>query len=193
MDYFRVLTAGGAVLLMMLAGCGSEDAEPPPAVHTAANGEVYNDADVEFATAMIPHHGETVQLVVLADDRPLSRGARRLADDIRESRVADVEQMTDWLMAWDVEVPETVVDHANAGHGDDHLTGSETVDELTGLGDAEFEDRWLEVLADHHEEAGELARAEQQDGRYADAVALADAIEQQQSDDIDTMADLLDR
>jgi uncharacterized protein (DUF305 family) len=188
----RLITLGCA-LLLVAAGCGGEEADPPPAVHTASNGDVYNEADVEFASAMVPHDAETVQLVVLADGRPLSPEVRDLANAIRAERVLEVEEMTDWLTAWDQKVPETAIDHANAGHDPEEMTGSEEVAELQELGDEEFEDRWLAVMVEHHAEGVELAQAEQADGRYDDAVALAKSIEQTHEQDVAAMQELLDR
>lgn len=188
----RLLTVLAVGCLALLAACGSDDADPAPATHTAANGDVYNDADVEFATTMVPLHAEVVQLVVLADDRPLSPDVRDRANAIREARVPEVEQMTDWLSGWDQEIPETAIDHANAGHDAEEMTGSEEVEELQELGDDEFQTRWLEVMIDHHEEAIELAQAEQADGRFADTVAFAETLEQTQTQDLEALQELLD-
>lgn len=189
----RLLAVFAVAWLALFAGCGSDDAEPAPATHTAANGDVYNDADVEFATTMVPLHAEMVQLVVLADDRPLSPDVRDLANAIREARVTEVEQMTDWLSGWDQEIPETAIDHANAGHDAEEMAGSEKVEELQELSDSEFQARWLEVMIAHYEEAIELAQAEQAEGRFADTVAFAETLEQSQTGDLEALQELLDR
>ena len=118
--------------------------------------------------------------------------------------------MSDWLTAWDQEVPETMRDHSNAGHdmgGDmsDRMEGmdpghsdmpgmmsAEEMDELQDASDAEFQDLWLEMMVEHHEGAVEMARTEQEDGEFADAIALAQEIETAQQQEIETMEGLLD-
>ncbi|NHC22928.1 DUF305 domain-containing protein [Nocardioides sp. IC4_145] len=119
----RGATALSALALSVtLAACGdkAQTADPsvadPSATQTASNGEVFNRADVDFATKMIPHHAQAVEMALMAQARDLSPEVAQLADDIRDAQVPEVETMTDWLTAWDQEIPETSLDHANAGH-----------------------------------------------------------------------------
>ncbi len=74
---------------------------------------------MDFATAMIPHHAQAVQMANLAADRPLPDELRTLADGIHTTQVAEVETMVTWLMDWGREIPETSMDHVHGGHGDD--------------------------------------------------------------------------
>ena len=100
--------------------------------------------------------------------------------------------MVDWLTAWKVEVPETSRDHANS-----HDMGGDMgmdADDLSALEDADgsaFETMWLEMMVEHHESAIEMAREEQADGLFPDAVDLAESIEASQGAEIDQMQDLL--
>jgi len=41
--------AVGVALSLLVAGCGNGDEAEPISIRTASNGEVFNDADVEFA------------------------------------------------------------------------------------------------------------------------------------------------
>jgi uncharacterized protein (DUF305 family) len=50
---------------------------------------------------------------------------------------------------------------------------------------------WLEMMIEHHEGAIEMAKAEQEDGRYKAAVALAGDIVDSQSQEVSTMQGLL--
>lgn len=179
---------------MAVAGCGGDEAaeEQPIARHTAANGDVYNDADVAFATETIPHHAAALQLVVLTDGRPLDPEVEALAVQIRDEQVPRVEQLTDWLVAWDEEVPETSLDHVNAGHGDDHLGATEELAALQEASDAEFQGLWLDAMAAHLEDGVALAEAEQEDGAYAAAVDLAGVIADALSAQVDTIESLRD-
>ncbi|MFC4787368.1 DUF305 domain-containing protein [Nocardioides sp. MAHUQ-72] len=193
-----------AILATALAGCGNDGADgeaQPAATSTAANGDVYADADVTFATQMIPHHAQAVQMVEMTRGRPLDPEVEELAAGIRDAQVPEVEQMSDWLTSWGEEVPATSLDHANAdshsmhGMGDaDEMPGmmsAEEMDDLASASDSEFQDMWLEMMIDHHEGAIEMARAEQEDGRFPDAVRLAKSIESSQAAEIDTMQELL--
>lgn len=49
--------------LLALVACGGEEGTP------AGSSEQFNDADVTFATEMIPHHQQAVEMAELAADR----------------------------------------------------------------------------------------------------------------------------
>lgn len=200
---FLTLTGAG------LAGCGEDDASSatPAAEHTAANGDVYNDADVEFATEMIPHHADALVMVDMTQGRELSPELARLTEDIREAQAPEIELMADWLTAWGEEVPETSRDHVNShmGDGEHGMDGmgdgtgdgmGMDPDDLADLEDAgagTFEPMWLQMMIEHHEGAIEMARAEQADGVFPDAIDLAESIESSQTAEIEHMEEMLDR
>lgn len=194
------------VLAGALASCSddaSEAAPEPSAVQTAPNGDVFNGADVQFATDMIPHHAQAIAMVTMTDGRALDPDLARLATGIRENQAPEVETMVDWLTDWDQEIPETSLDHANAGHGMDgmsHMDGMDgmpgmmSAEEMTGLAeasDAAFQDMWIEMMIAHHTGAIEMARAEQDSGEFAAAVALAESIESEQQAEIEELESLL--
>jgi uncharacterized protein (DUF305 family) len=193
-----------AVLAALVNGCGEgADDAAPGARRTASNGDVFNDADVEFATAMIPHHAQALEMVTLTVERDLDPEVQALAEGIQAAQVPEVEQLSDWLTAWDEAVPATSLDHANA-HGDEHdqqgLEGTEdmpgmmSADDMRALENssaADFQDLWLEMMVEHHRGAVEMARTQQADGEFADAVALAESIESSQTAEIEQMESLL--
>ena len=193
-----------AALGLSLAGCGDSDSGgSPSATRTASNGDVYNDADVSFATDMIQHHAQALVMVDLAAGRPLDPDVQKLTEQIRDAQAPEIETMTDWLTAWGQEIPETMRDHTNAGHdmGDMGDVGSgsdmpgmmstEQMDQLQHASDAEFQDMWLQMMIEHHQGAIEMATDEQQDGTFRDAVRLAEDIESSQQQEIDTMEAML--
>ena len=199
------LTAG--TLLMTLAACGDDgNNKDAHAEQTAANGDVFNDADVDFATAMIPHHAQALAMVDLTRGRELSQQVQQLTEDIQAAQGPEIEKMVDWLTEWDQPVPETMRDHANAedsdgmgGHDMDDETDSDmpgmmSDEELADLEDVqgqEFEDMWLEMMIEHHEGAIEMAKDEQSDGVFEPAIGLAESIETSQQAEIDHMRELL--
>ncbi|MXG88999.1 DUF305 domain-containing protein [Nocardioides flavescens] len=208
----RRLAATAAVLTLGLglAACGDSaddgSASPASSTQTAANGDVFNDADVSFATDMIPHHAQAIEMVTMTDGRTLDPAVQQLADEIRNAQAPEVETMVDWLTAWGEQVPETSLDHVNGGHGDSQDTGDShdpadsdmpgmmSADDMAALEaapDGEFQTRWLEMMKQHHEGAIEMARTELEDGRFADAKNLAESIVTTQKAEIEEIDQLL--
>lgn len=193
-----------ALTLTATAACGADDG-------TAAEGssEVsateHNEADVAFASDMIQHHAQALSMVDLTLGRTLDPEVQDLAEQIREAQAPEIELMADWLTTWGEDVPETMRDHVNAGHDhggaaesmegmDTDMPGMMSADDMTALeeaSDADFQALWLEMMVEHHTGAVEMAEAEQEDGRYRDAVELAGRIVESQTAEIDAMEQLL--
>ncbi|WP_416956811.1 DUF305 domain-containing protein [Nocardioides sp. T5] len=195
---FLTLTTAG------LAGCGGDDASggTPAAEHTAANGDVHNDADIGFATEMIPHHADALVMVDMTQGRDLSPEFARLTEDIRDAQAPEIEMMADWLTDWGEEVPETSRDHVNShmgaddgdmGMGDGMEMDPDDLAELRDSGAGMFESMWMRMMIEHHEGAIEMAETEQADGLFPDAIALAESIESSQTAEIELMEELIDR
>jgi uncharacterized protein (DUF305 family) len=185
-------------LLLPLAACGDDSSGEAQAQQTAANGEVFNGADVDFATAMIPHHSQALTMVDLTHGRELSPEVEQLTERIRAAQAPEIEQMVDWLTAWDKPVPATMRDHAHA-EGEDMggedmpgMMSEEDMDRLESASPPEFEDMWLEMMIEHHKGAIEMAEQEQADGVYRPATKLAGSIIAAQRAEIDHMQELLD-
>lgn len=214
MRYHRALTSSASLLTALtltlglgLAACGTEDTEAggaaPSASQTAANGDVFNGADVAFATDMIPHHAQAIEMVTLTDGRSLDPAVRQLAEQIRAAQAPEVETMVDWLTAWGQEVPETSIDHTNAGHGSGESTSedagedmpgmmsAEEMDDLAAAPDAEFQTTWLEMMKGHHEGAIAMATTEQDKGSFSPALDLAGSIITTQQAEIEQIDELL--
>ena len=202
------ITAG--TLLFTLAACGGDgDTLDASAEQTAANGDVFSDTDVDFATAMIPHHAQALAMVDLTRGRELSPPVQKLTEDIQAAQGPEIETMVDWLTGWDQPVPETMRDHANAedpdgmgGHDMEDMEGEtesdmpemmtdEELADLDAVQGQEFEDMWLEMMIEHHEGAIEMAKDEQADGVFQPAIDLAESIETSQQAEIDHMRELL--
>jgi uncharacterized protein (DUF305 family) len=196
--------AAAATLLFGLTACGDDAPSDAQAEQTASNGDVFNEADVAFATGMIPHHAQALAMVDLTRGRALSPDVQKLTDEIQAAQGPEIEQMVDWLTAWDEPVPETMRDHANAEDhgmsgddmGDDstEMPGMMTDEEMSELEAAqgqEFETMWLEMMIAHHKGAVEMAKDEQADGIFQPAKELAESIETSQQAEIDHMNELL--
>jgi uncharacterized protein (DUF305 family) len=185
-------------LALTAAGCGDDDATNDSNAQVSTTQ--HNDADVTFATDMIQHHAQALSMVDLTLDRDLDPKVQQLADDIREAQGPEIETMSDWLTDWNEKVPETMRDHANAGHDmgdmgsmdgmDPDMPGMMSAEDMKALqnaSDAQFQTMWLQMMVEHHTGAIEMAKAEQADGQYKPAVDLAGDIVKSQSAEIDTM------
>ncbi len=184
-----------AIAFTLLAACGSEPETSPE----VSDDAVFNKADVAFATDMIPHHAQALQMVDLTLGRELTPEVQALADTILAAQAPEIELMSDWLTDWDQPIPETPRDHANAEA--DHsemempdMPGMMTGEEMAALEAAtgpEFETMWLTSMMAHHEGAIEMAKTQQADGKFPEAIELAAAIEAGQSSEIALMQGLL--
>ncbi|MFF2272703.1 DUF305 domain-containing protein [Agromyces sp. NPDC058136] len=186
-----LITAAAAATALALAGCadtamsgmdhGAEPSASDPAT-TAANG-----ADVTFATMMIPHHEQAVEMSELLLDEPeLSVAVRELAEGVMAAQQPEIDQLRDWLAEWgQEEVDMGGMDHGDGMMSDDDLAALESA---TG---ADAERLYLEQMIVHHEGAVAMAEVEIAEGEYPDAIAMAERIVATQSDEIALMQALL--
>ena len=201
-----LLAAAALTLPGALSACGGDESASGTS-STVPAAEPYNDADLRFATGMIPHHAQALRMVDLTRGRDLDPEVERLASEILDAQGPEIQAMVGWLQDWDRPVPETERDHANAedhgGHGDHGgddggsdaampgMMSAEDMSDLESAPDASFQDLWLQMMIEHHRGAIEMARTEQRDGEFADATTLAADIAAGQQQEIDRMRQLL--
>ena len=197
----KKLTVLVALLTAMsaLAACGNDEADQNEKTHTALNGDKFNDADVSFATDMIPHHAQATEMVNLTMGRHLDPEVEKLAEGIRSAQVPEIETMVGWLTDWGKRIPATAQDHA---HGDSDsgmemhtdmpgMMTEEQMSELEHAHGADFQTMWLEMMIEHHQGAIEMAKTEIDDGKDAAAVDLAKSIVTAQTAEIDRIEKLI--
>lgn len=175
---FRILVA--VIGLGVVAGC-SDTAD-------------HNAADVTFATGMIPHHRQAVQMAELATDRAASPAVLQLAEEIRAAQQPEIDTMSGWLEEWGEPVPGDMGGMDGGSGGMNEMPGMLTEEQLADLEAADgpaFEQMFLEAMIDHHTGAIQMAQTEQEDGASADAIAVAEEIERAQTEEIDRMRELL--
>ncbi len=196
------LAAASVLALGAVAACGSEEAAgPAQATSTAPNGDVVGDADVTFATEMIPHHAQALVLVDTTLGRELDPALLEVLEGIRGSQSLEIQTLSGWLTSWGEPVPETARDHANAhgggevdaGHDMPGMVSAPDLASLERARGAAYEELLLELMLAHHEGAIEMARAEISDGAHQPAVDLARQIAGAQQREIATMEKLLDK
>jgi len=200
-----VLVAG-----VLLAGCGSTDtpgtgagsspaptsapagstAAAPSATKTPAAGP-HNEADVDFASSMIPHHAQAIEmtnLILLKQD--VNPAVIDVATKINTTQAPEIEQMSGWLAGWgaDPSPSAMVMDH-------DMGDGMMNPADLEALELAEGDDaakKFLAGMVKHHEGATRMAKTELEKGQNADAKALAQSIITAQETQIEEMKTLLE-
>jgi uncharacterized protein (DUF305 family) len=161
---------------------------------SCSGGEVeaaHNDADVMFATMMIPHHAQAVEMseTVLAKDG-VDEGVVDLAERVKDAQQPEIDQMTGWLKTWGEDVP--AMSGAHTAHGD--MPGMMSAAEMKALADAPGEQAsqlFLQQMTEHHQGAIDMAKEQVADGENAAAVELAEAIAADQQQEIEEMQDLL--
>lgn len=182
-----LITAVVAASMLALVACGNDDDNDTATGH--------NDADVTFAQEMIPHHQQAVEMADLAETRAESQEVKDLAADIEAAQGPEIETMTGWLESWGEDVPDEGM--SGMDHGDmssDDMGGMMTEDEMADLeaaSGAQFDQMFLTMMIEHHEGAIEMARTEQSEGEFPEAVDMAEEIETTQAEEIQTMQDLL--
>jgi uncharacterized protein (DUF305 family) len=176
--------------LMWLTGCGS-DAD-------------HNDADVEFATAMIEHHAQAIQMANFTIGRDgLDPQIAGLAEQIRVDQTEEIDTMSAWLEEWGEPVPETGFatgdghTHSEDSGSDDHgdmpgMASGADMDALAEAPDAEFEEQWLATMLEHHEGAVAMAEEVADAGESPEVEEVAESIKADQQAEIEEMTSWLD-
>ncbi len=187
------LMALGLAVVLTLSACSSDDS---PSSSSSSSSAAFNDADVSFASEMIPHHRQAVEMSEMAKSRASSPEVRSLAADIEAAQGPEIDTMSRWLEDWGQDVPSDSSTDGMGGMdmGEGQMPGmmsSEEMGDLERLDGAPFDRMFLTMMIAHHEGAIEMAQAEQRDGRSSEATDLAQQIEDAQTTEIATMRQLL--
>lgn len=177
---------------LVLAGCSTgteDDSMPGMDQGSSEQAEDVNDADVMFASMMIVHHEQAIEMsdIVLAKE-DVNPEVVELAEAIKAAQGPEIEQLQGWLDDWGVDPEEQQMD------GMDHGDGMMTEDDLAALESADGPEAsrlFLEQMIAHHEGAVEMAQTQVDDGSNPDAIELAQTIIDAQTTEIQQMQDLL--
>lgn len=150
----------------------------------------YNADDVAFATNMIPHHQQAVELSALVPDRSTNPELITLAGQVSAAQQPEIETMKVFLVQWK-ENPDTGSGHQGHGAPMAGMVDEGTMTKLESLKGPEFDRLWLESMISHHQGAIEMAKAEVANGENVDAKALAQTIIDTQQAEIGQMKQML--
>ncbi|MGC1208656.1 MAG: DUF305 domain-containing protein [Ornithinimicrobium sp.] len=174
-----------------LSACSGDSTvtEDPGAETQAETSDTFNDADVEFATGMIPHHQQALEMSEMA----LAQGGPEvvdLAEQIEAAQDPEIETMTGWLQDWGVEAPTGM--EGMDDMGDMGMMDADDMQEMMGAEGSEFDTVWLEMMIEHHEGAIAMSQVEQTEGANPEAVDLAATIIEAQQAEIIEMEKMLE-
>jgi uncharacterized protein (DUF305 family) len=149
----------------------------------------HNTADISFASDMIPHHAQAVQMADMALKTARNAQVKTLATAIKTAQDPEIKQMAGWLTGWKKPVPATM-GGMSMGHG----IGMMSAADMTRLGKstgAAFDRLWVQMMITHHQGAITMAQTELTNGQNAAAEALARSIVTSQSAQITQLKTLL--
>lgn len=182
----RLALAALALLFALVgAACSNDD----PAVDAGSGSPTadHNDADVEFAQQMIPHHEEALEMAKMAPERAGDQKVKDLAERIVAAQEPEIAQMKGWLEDWGESVD------AGGGMNMGSMSGmsKEDMAKLEAASGTEFDRMFLTSMVEHHKQAIEMAETEIADGQFPDAVALAEKIKTSQEAEVTEMESML--
>ncbi len=190
-----------------VAACGStkdpmagHNMSPSMAPSTSASAPVsatpatgaHNDADIMFATMMIPHHAQAVEMsnMLLGKDG-IDAKAVDLAGRIKAAQAPEITQMSGWLAGWGQDPsPSGMGDMQGMDHGDGMMSRADmdALDKATGNQATKL---YLTGMIKHHQGAVTMAQLEIDQGTNPDAKKLAHNIITAQQAEITEMNQLL--
>lgn len=191
-----VAALAALAMALFVSGCatpasdGHTDHAHGPDTPTASGQPAdFNDADVTFATMMIPHHEQAVDLSEMVPTRTTNPEVVKLAQSISAAQGPEIETMKVFLVQWNAGEAG-----GHEGHDMSEMQGmvdAATMEKLQTLNGDAFDKLWLQSMIGHHEGAIEMADAELKDGANADAKRLAQQIVTAQQAEITSMKQML--
>lgn len=209
MTKLKLLAASSALAVsLVVASCGSsgssQGAAPPtptsssaPSASSAATASTgaHNDADVTFASSMIPHHRQAIEMadMILGKDG-IDAKVTDLATRIKAAQTPEITQMSGWLSAWGAD-PSLSSAGGMGGMGGmgDGMMNQADMDALGSATGAQAAKLFLTGMVKHHQGAVAMAQTELDQGQNAEAKTLAQNIITSQQAEITEMNQLLGR
>jgi uncharacterized protein (DUF305 family) len=198
------LTLTALAAAALLAACGSTGSgTPSPAgagstfsgmsgmqATSSARSSGFNAQDETFATDMIIHHRQAVQMAALVPGRSTNAKVLALAARIQAAQQPEIDTMTGWLTAWGSAMPEDMARH-DMGESMPGMMSAADLADLKATRGAEFDRMFLTMMIAHHEGALTMSRAQVAKGSNPDATTLAQTIIAAQTTEISQMRGLL--
>lgn len=186
--------------LLGLAACSNDDSSTSSTASSSpapADSADHNQSDVDFATMMIPHHQQALEMAKIATATSTNAEVVALAEDIEAAQQPEIDTMTRWLEDWNEPVPDGAgsmgdmegMDHGDMGGG---MMTDDQMAELSDASGAAFDTMFLQMMVVHHQGAIDASLIEVSDGQYPEAVEMAQSIVDSQTQEIKQMEALLE-
>ncbi|KQS54605.1 hypothetical protein ASG36_19130 [Geodermatophilus sp. Leaf369] len=185
------LIAGSVALSACSGGTNTATSESSTSVPADAP---FNDADVEFAQMMIPHHEQAVEMADLVADRSTDPDVLDLAARIQAAQGPEIDTLNGWLETWGADSADSA-DSEMSGMDHSAMGGMMTEEDMSSLEAAsgvQFDRMWLQMMLEHHTGAVGMAQTEIDNGEDPEAIALAQDIKSSQGAEITEMEQLLE-
>jgi uncharacterized protein (DUF305 family) len=155
----------------------------------------FNADDYAFATNMIPHHQQAIELAALAPEHSANQDLIALAAKISAEQDPEIKALRVFLVQWD-ENPDDNASHGDHGEDAGHgpmagMVDDATMAKLQSLNGAEFDRLWLQSMISHHQGAIEMAKAEVANGQNVDIKRMAQTMVDTQQAEITQMNQML--
>jgi uncharacterized protein (DUF305 family) len=196
-----VLIAFCVALVLASCSASQEHAGDHPTEESVSTAQPpgFNADDHAFATNMIPHHQQAIELSAMVPEHSTNPELVALAAKISAEQEPEIKALRVFLVQWD-ENPDD--DASQGGHGEEgghggHGAMAGMVDEATmtklqSLRGAEFDTLWLQSMISHHQGAIEMAKAEVAHGQNEDVKRMAQGMIDAQQAEIDQMKQMLE-
>lgn len=148
--------------------------------------ERHNDADIEFAQDMIPHHEQALLMIKMVERHGASPELESLVTTMAMTQSSEIGYMQQMLDVWGAEQPNG----AHWAHGMTGMMSDEDFDRLDSARPHDFESMWATMMIEHHEGAIEMSETEVEKGANPEAVKLARDIIDAQTQEIKQLEDI---
>lgn len=197
LPFFAVSAAVAAALT--LSACGTADSNDMNTGMSGSNATKSTDAaapdnaEVAFATDMIPHHAQAASMAEMATTQAASAQVKQLATKIKAEQESQLKTMSDHMTGRGMPVPSMGSGH-DMGSKDEGMNGMMTSTQMGALGKArgaQFDRMWLQMMVKHHQGAISLSRTELSEGSSPGNKKLAQSIIDAQTVEIAQMNSMM--
>ena len=199
----RTLTLPTALAAaLVLSACGTTDTTAPSSTNPSASAanaapasKTKNEADVVFASMMIPHHAQAISMADTALKQATNPKVKALATKIKQAQGPEIERMSGWLTSWGAPVPAMGESDMSGMEGmGDPAGGMMSDKDISNLNKATgtaFDRMWLQMMTKHHQGAVAMAKTALDQGANPETKKLARSIIDGQSAEIAEMNSIL--
>jgi uncharacterized protein (DUF305 family) len=160
----------------------------PPVTPGPAAAGTHNETDLVFASGMIPHHGQAVQMADMVLAKTGNPAVKALAERIKAAQSPEIATMSGWLKGWGQTVPNPYAAMAGmAGMEHGGMMSDEQMNQLHMAAGSAADRTFLTLMQEHHQGAIAMSKTEVAKGSNPQAKTLAQAISTSQTAEIAEM------